>query len=136
MTLQEITNELNKMKYGRYFKVQYCSVDEKSGYSKETSTIGRFVDYSHIKGVKPTGKSNPNETTIIKHKLVYNKNTNAYCLFIAVPHIPNCRPKTTYKDDKGNAITKDEYFQVVKAKKGKAPDTVWKLNIDKVVSIG
>ena len=135
MTLQEITTALSKCQNGQFTKVHY-ETKAKNGFRKETKTLIRFVEYSHIKGVQVKGKANPNESHIIENKLIYNKNTNAYYLQMALVDIPNYRAEVRYFDNNNKEITKADYETANPKKAYSTPTTIIRKRIDDIIELG
>ena len=133
MTLQEIENKMTTIRKGAITKVHYLTT--KNGYTKETQTCVRFVKYANIKGVVPSGKTNPNEQKTNNEFVIYNANTQKYYLQMATIKT-NHKAQVSYYYQ-GNPITKQEYEMAnpPRPTNGKVPPVIRK-DIADIVSIG
>jgi hypothetical protein len=131
MTLGQITLALSTIIKGRITKGHYKTTQ--GDYTKETATCVRFVEYSHINGVQPKGKGNPNETHTIKNMLIYNKNTNKHYLQMAT--VKKAKPKVRYFY-KGQEIDKATYDMANPPRANAQPLVVFKKDIADIISIG
>ena len=129
MTLQEMKIALANVRKGRMVKVHYQTI--KGDYKKETKTIVRFVEYSHIKGVVVKGKPNPNENHVIPNMVVYNAKNGEYYLQMATIKTKYHQVSYSYQ---GQAITKQQYETANPSKPFNTP--IFKKNIKDIISIG
>lgn len=132
MNLNELTKAVANIKKGRMVKVHYQTI--KGDYTKETQTIVRFVEYSHISNVQSKGKHNPNESAVNPNFqfIIYNANKQEYYLAMATIKT-KASPKVKYYY-KGQEIDKATYDM---ANPSKPFNTPWfKKNIKDIISIG
>lgn len=138
MELQELQYALAKIKKGQYFAITYrtTKLHKKQGVTleKETQTIARLVEYSHINGVEVKGKPNPNEQYVDSH-IIYNSNTDKYYLLMATTQNPNYKAKVVYKVN-GKIVNKETYQQYDQPNPNQQPLIVFKKCIDDIISIG
>lgn len=132
MTLQQVQMAIANLKKGRMVKVHYQTI--KGDYRKETKTIVRFVEYSHIKGVVVKGKKNPNEKDIVPTFVIFNQNTGEYYLQMATIETKT-KPTIDYYY-KDQPITKANYDMANPPKPSNKPLVVFRKNIKDIISIG
>lgn len=127
MTLQALQNKLATIRKGAFTKINYATT--KNGLTKNTNAVVRFVRYSHIKGVTPTGKTNPNEQWLTS-EIVYNSNTQKHYLQVATTTL---KSKSTYYNGE-NEISKEEYEKVNKPSNYKP--VVFRIAIENIKTLG
>ena len=131
MTIQELTKALSKIKKGAMTKV--CYKTTKGNYSKETETIVRFVQDSHIKGVQAKGKTNPNES-VDNLGIIFNKNTNKFYLQMATIKTKT-KAKVKYYLN-GVEIDKASYELANPPRPNTQPLIVFRKDINDIISLG
>lgn len=130
MTLQELQKAKANIKRGCFFPIRYETL--KNGLTKKTKLIARFVQYSHINGVIPSGKKNENEQWQ-DTDIVFNSNTQKFYLQFATTNTRAKAISTYYNGE--IEITKEEYEQVNKPRKGDKP-VVMRIAIENIRQIG
>ena len=140
MTLEKFMEIFNTLTKGAFTKVAYQKVND-NGYSKETTTTIRFVDYYNIETIKQLNRQpttpNPNVETIIPHILTLNKKTGNYLVHLYF--VPNAKTITIYKDNNGNEIDKATYETMVPPKKkyhSNTPSVMFQVKLQDLVSLG
>ena len=134
MDLTTATQVAKSIKLGVMYKVNYITYGKVEGYSKETTTTIRFVEYAHLQGVEIKGKPNKNENYIVDNILLYNSNTNNYYFRFETIETPY-KAKVKYYYN-GIEITKEEYEKVNPPRKSNTPLKTFIKKIQDIKSIG
>lgn len=142
LTIEEKINILKHVKLGQFHSFTTKKVDMASGYYRITIARGKLCDYETMastiekrkNGLAKKTSGNGNVEVIINNVLYYFKSTNHYNLSVKSIGGNGKHSSTTYYDNNGNQISREDYEKVVKLDH-KPMSEVWYITIDNLIAI-
>ncbi len=140
LTIVETIKTLKTIRLGSWHSFTKKHV-ESNGYSYVKRYSGRLCDYENMASTIEKRKTQPKRSSngssvvvIIPNVLYYFVNTDNYNLSIKTID-DRKHSSTTYYDDNGNEISKEEYERVNGAKKSNSNGNMFYINIKELVEI-
>ncbi len=142
LTIEEKIDILKNVKLGQFHSFTTKKVDTASGYYRITIANGKLCDYETMASTiekrknglaKKTG-NNGSVEVVINNVLYYFKNTNHYNLSVKTIGKKKNYSSTTFYNNNGEVISKEEYEKVVKLDH-KPKSDVWYITIDNLIAI-
>lgn len=133
MKLETLQKELATIKGGTYYKIEYQSVKD-NGYKKVTNTIVRNISYASVKENDTPTKVNPNDNHLGQNIVVNTKTGKARLMVFLTKHH---KPHTTYYDNLGNEITKEQWLVANPKEANKPqPTLMFSVLVENIIKVG
>ena len=111
MELTKLQNELQNIKGGTYYHIEYQSVKD-NGYKKITNTTVRNISYGSVRESDTPIKVNPNDTHLGQNIV-------------------------KYYDNLGNEITKEQWLEAnPKEASKKSPTLMFSILVENIIKVG
>ena len=133
MTLENLQKELATIKGGTYYKIEYQSIKD-NGYKKITKTTVRNISYASVKPSDTPSKPNPNDNHLGQNIVLNTKTGKARLMVFLTNHH---KPHTTYYDNNGVEITREQWLVANPKEVNKAkPTLMFSILVDNILKVG
>ena len=133
MELTKLQNELQNIKGGTYYHIEYQSVKD-NGYKKITNTTVRNGSYGSVRESDTPIKVNPNDTHLGQNIVVNQKTGKARLMVFLTKHH---KPHVKYYDNLGNEITKEQWLEAnPKEASKKSPTLMFSILVENIIKVG
>lgn len=142
LTLNEVIEILKQLRLGCYHSFTKKHVED-NGYYFVKRYTGRLCDYENMKSTIEKRKTQPkksfngnnNVIVIIPNVLYYFVNTGKYNVSIKTINDGKKHSSTTYYDNNGKEISREEYESINTIKKSNGGGEMFYLNMSELVEV-